>query len=516
MRVTSELTLRRLVVALVGLAALPALLAFAAVQYRSPDLPAGPPSYNPLPLPRVPVLAALLNRELQRSRRLTGPVPPPGTPLLVPPKFPEPLPTIVLPRRTAAYDITELRAHLPAAFATVGNALLLKADIEIQAGARLLVDGARTPRLAMLSAPAGFATVVARGALQVQGSAQTPVRIYSWNPATQGVDRASGDGRAFLLALGGRMDLSHADMGYLGFGTGTSSGVAWRGAEHPPGTSGTPAGGDVRDSVLHDNRFGAYTFEAARMRWTGNTFRDNEAYGFDPHDLSDDFVITGNVATGNGRHGFIFSRGCNGNLLRNNVAYDNRGHGFMIDDGRSADGEGFAARPLASNNNVLIGNHAFDNDGSGVEIEGGEGTVVKDNLFERNHVAVRIKNGASVLVANNRLVESRLAGVDVLAGAGKVSIQDNHLTGGWAGVSLSTRGAAVLADNVVEGTSTPLVVAGQPLRQTSALTLVGRVFRWNPLLILWVTILGLPTALTLRRQVRAVGRIRRREPIRSS
>jgi hypothetical protein len=113
-------------------------------------------------------------------------------------------------------------------------------------------------------------------------------------------------------------------------------------------------------------------------------------------------------------------------------------------------------------------------------------------------------------------VNSRLAGVDVLAGAGKVSIQDNHLTGGWAGVSLSTRGSAVLAANVVEGTSTPLVIAGQPLRRTSALTLVGRVFRWNPLLILWATILGVPTALTLPQLVRTVGRMRRRETIRSS
>ena len=41
----------------------------------------------------------------------------------------------------------------------------------------------------------------------------------------------------------GRMDIAHADIGHLGFGTGTSSGVAWRGTDHAPGVSGTKAVG---------------------------------------------------------------------------------------------------------------------------------------------------------------------------------------------------------------------------------------------------------------------------------
>jgi parallel beta-helix repeat protein len=328
------------------------------------------------------------------------------------------------------------------------------------------------------------------------------------------VDRHPGDGRAFLLAFGGRMDITHADVGYLGFGTGTSSGVAWRGGEHPVGQPGRPAIGDVASTVLHHNWFGAYTFEAADMRWTGDTFRDNDAYGFDPHDSSDDFVVVDNVAHGNGRHGFIFSRGCDRNLLRNNVAYDNRGHGFMIDDGRSESTTDAAAARLPSNDNVLVGNRAYANDGSGIEIEGGQGTVIEGNLLERNHVGVRVKNDASVLVKDNRLVNSLLAGIDVLAGAGTVRIQGNRITGGWAGVALSSSDAAALTGNSLHGPSTPLVVSGEPQREDGPLAVVGRVFRWNPLLILWVAILGVPTVLTLRHLVRTTGRHRRRVLVR--
>ena len=59
----------------------------------------------------------------------------------------------------------------------------------------------------------------------------------------------------------------------------------------------------MTDAVLHHNWFGAYTFEAQGMRFLDSTFRDNAAYGFDPHDLSNDFLVERNVAHGNGRTG---------------------------------------------------------------------------------------------------------------------------------------------------------------------------------------------------------------------
>ncbi|GAB3365883.1 right-handed parallel beta-helix repeat-containing protein [Modestobacter lapidis] len=500
MQVQSELSARRLVGALLTVAMIPAVLAVIAVSYQRPALPPGPADYNPVALHTAPVLAALQARELQRSRRMADEVPGSAGPRLVPGTFPEPVPTVVLPPRATPYDLAEVQRSVPAAFGTVGDALLVRASIEVPAGAQLDIDGAVTPEVRLFSAPSGFATIIARGGtVAVRGTAETPVAISSWDPDAGAVDEEPADGRAFLLAFGGRMDIAHADVGHLGFGTGTSSGLAWRGADHSPGMPGQPALGDVSDSVLHHNWFGAYTFEAHGMQWTGNRFADNAAYGFDPHDLSNDFLVEGNVAHGNGRHGFIFSRGCDRNVLRNNVAYDNRGHGFMIDDGRSEDSaEGLAAR-LPSNDNVLVGNRAYDNDGSGIEIEGGTGTVVQDNVLERNHIGVRIKNDASALVEGNEITDSRLFGVDVLTGAGEVDIQDNDITGGWASISLGEATTTQLVGNELRDASTPMVVAGVAERDISLATTVGRVFRWNPLLVLWTAILGVPAAFALRR-----------------
>jgi parallel beta-helix repeat protein len=248
------------------------------------------------------------------------------------------------------------------------------------------------------------------------------------------------------------------------------------------------------------------------MRWIGNTLANNAAYGFDPHDLSNDFVVQNNIAHGNGRHGFIFSRGCDRSVLRNNTSYDNRGHGFMIDDGRTADAPNAKASRLPSNDSVLIGNRAYDNDGSGIEIEGGTGTVVKNNVLERNHVGVRIKNDASVIVENNRIAGSALAGVDVLTGADRVLIRNNTITGGWASIALGDKNAAQLAINNLQDASTPLAIAGQAVREDDLATTIGRVFRWNPLLVLWATILGVPTVFGVHQLARYLARRRRLPP----
>jgi len=511
MPVNAELSARRLLAALLLLAVVPATLATAALTYQRPDLPPGPAAYDPVSLDTAPVLGALQARELQRSRRLSAQAPTMAGPQLVPATFPEPVPTIVLPPRPVPYDLAELQRTLPEAFETLGEALLVRASIEVPTGARLDIDAATTPDVRLLSSPSGFAAVIARGGtLELRGTEQFPVTVSSWDTEAGAVDDDPADGRAFLLTFGGRMDVVHAELGHLGFGTGTSSGVAWRGDDHAPGQPRVPALGDVSRSVLHHNWFGAYTFEAQGMQWIGNTFADNSAYGFDPHDLSNDFLVEGNVAHGNGRHGFIFSRGCDRNVMRDNLAFDNRGHGFMIDDGRSEDSaEGEAAR-LPSNDNQLIDNRALDNDGSGIEIEGGTGTVVRGNELERNHVGVRVKNDAAVLVADNEITDSRLFGVDVLAGAGAVDIEGNDVTGGWGSINLGEEAGTRLAENELDGASTPLVVAGAADRGHGWTTAVARVFRWNPLLVLWTAILGVPAVLGAARLAQLVLRGRRR------
>ncbi len=251
------------------------------------------------------------------------------------------------------------------------------------------------------------------------------------------------------------------------------------------------------------------------MRWSGNTFANNDEYGFDPHDFSDNFVVEGNNAYGNGKHGFIFSRGCSNNVLRYNVALHNAGHGFMIDDGRSSPSEGAEMRLNGSNDNLVVDNYAFANGGNGVEIEGGVGNVVADNRLLGNYVGVRVKDDAQVTVRDNIVTSNVRYGIDVRNAHGTIPVTGNTISGSWGAVNLATSDSADVTANVISAVSANLVVDGTALRETTWFTHLGAYLYWNPLLLLWSLVLGVPVIVAVLRLVSGKSRFRyRRMPSR--
>jgi hypothetical protein len=311
--VRATLGRRRLLIALVLALLVPGALGLGALTYRAPEPAPTTTALRHPPLPQAPDSVALA--QIDRSAAATRAAKTLTTPQLLTPARTETaqastLPTLALAPRDTPYTLAELHRLVPAAFSDVPvapGALLVDADIEVPEGATLVID-TQTPDVRLPSGSSGFATIISRGTTAVAGTAETPVRISSWDPQQQAPDAVASDGRAFVLQIGARMDIDHGQFEYLGFGTGTSSGVAWRGAA--PDVAGTAADaaqvkaqGTVTNSLFVHNHFGAYTHEAQGMHWSGNTFSDIEEYGFDPHDFSDDFVVENNLATNNGKHG---------------------------------------------------------------------------------------------------------------------------------------------------------------------------------------------------------------------
>ncbi|MCI2237841.1 right-handed parallel beta-helix repeat-containing protein [Kineococcus sp. TRM81007] len=477
----------------------PAALVVVAVTFTgSPQAPK-PEDYSPIPLPKTDHVADLRERELDWSlevKRITKTLDAPQ--VLVGP--PGTLPVVAVQPREQAWTLSELVAMFPTVLRRDGDAVLLEAGLFVPEGATLEITGAEQSEVRLSSTERGSAAIISRdGHVRLRGSEDEPLRVTSWDTEAGAPDADLDDGRSFVLTIGGEMHLDGVEMEHLGFGTGTTSGVAWRGASAPSsGGEAEPARGTVVDSVFRDNWFGAYTFEAVGMQWVGNEFVDNAAYGFDPHDMSNDFLVEGNVAHGNGRHGFIFSRGCVRNVLRGNLSYDNRGHGFMIDDGRSVATANAEANVMTSDYNVLIDNVARDNDGAGVLIEGGVGNLVEGNTLERNYVGVRVKDGAQARVADNVVHENRLYGVHVLENADTVEVAGNDFDGSWGSVGVGRADAAVISDNTYGRYSVPLTVAGVSRElNLSPLQKVQLTLRWNPLLFLWSLVLGVPLVIAL-------------------
>jgi parallel beta-helix repeat protein len=216
-------------------------------------------------------------------------------------------------------------------------------------------------------------------------------KIFSWDPqANNGAgdyDRDPANGRAYLLAkFASTMNIRNSEIGFLGSRDGESYGLSWRDINDPkePDQLRTRVTGEVINSLIHDNYYGIYTYQASNMTFRGNKFYNNILYGFDPHDFSHNFLVENNEAYNNGADGFIISRGCNNFIIRNNIAYNNvdpspdsLAHGFIIDPGspNSADPQ------VPSNNNILENNEAYGNEGYGLRILGSNNNQIRNNYF---------------------------------------------------------------------------------------------------------------------------------------
>ena len=88
-----------------------------------------------------------------------------------------------------------------------------------------------------------------------------------------------------------------------------------------------------RNSDIHHNYFGQYSYEAFGLIIKNNEFHNNDFYGIDPHDYSTHFEVAYNKVYNNGKHGIIFSRHCTLNSIHDNEVYGNAEHGIMLDRG---------------------------------------------------------------------------------------------------------------------------------------------------------------------------------------
>jgi parallel beta-helix repeat protein len=290
---------------------------------------------------------------------------------------------------------------------------------------RLRIDGVREVRL--LSRHGRTAHLIGLGAhFAFRATAHgARLKVRSWDPAAAGGDRRLDDARAVIsVRRHGRLDAADTDFRDLGFSEGRWSGFALNQRHGAPRPTGR-----VERSTFVGNYFGAYTYAAVGMRWIANRFDDNIVYGLDPHDDSDGFLVAGNRATGNGRHGIIFSRLCDDNVIRDNVASGNRWHGIVVDDGRHADGP--------SNDNIIMDNVVRDNGLVGISVDGSSKIVIARNRVLGGRDGIRVFGPASlVAITGNDLRRPTDAGILLDAPSTRIAVVANRVVATANGLRL--------------------------------------------------------------------------------
>lgn len=351
---------------------------------------------------------------------------------------------------------------LPSLLQDQGNQTwLLKTNLVIQRSARLDATVATIKELRLASPPAAPVIITARrgGHLFIDG-----INVKSWDGNT--VDENITDGRSYLLAVeGGRMDILHSDISYLGAGSGEPSGLSWR--KRLTSDPKTGATGRLEDSKIHHNYFGMYSFEAYGLKILRNEVYSNIYYGIDPHDNSQGFEVAYNKVYSNGTHGIIFSRLCEDNLIHHNEVFNNAQHGIMLDRG--------------TNNNTVYENVVYGNQ-DGIAIFQSSNNVIRNNTIRQNLRGIRINatydiddvyDGISTnnQIFDNVIEDSTEQGVYLYARADRNLFRSNQiLRSGLQGFYIKSGGNR-LENNTITNGGVGITIAGGEYRDNPAAAL---------------------------------------------
>lgn len=320
----------------------------------------------------------------------------------------------------------------------------LTANLTIGKDVLLLLTRSEVQWLKLASNPQYFTVLtIDRGRAYFDG-----VRVSSWDQDAQNVDQRFSDGRSYILAYkDARLDIVDSDLGYLGYDQpadrGGVYGVSWRIAKGQFGQQLVT--GEVRGSSFHHNYFGAYTFGATGMIWRGNSFFDNTVYGLDPHDDSNYFLVEGNRAFRNGKHGIIFSKRCVNNVIRNNATFANGRNGIMLHE--------------ESNSNIIENNSIRDN-AEGIVLHQSSDNIIRGNTLRHNRYGVRLSAGSRRNVVDRNVLAANPAnGIHLHDSSAANKVSRNEISGSKRGIYLKTD-ANTVHDNVIVNSTFGIYLRG--------------------------------------------------------
>ena len=356
-------------------------------------------------------------------------------------------PTLVLPETSRAWTAADL-VHYGALAMGPGGTALLTENVFVAPDAQLTLGSAALRTLHLDSTSSGFTSIVTwGGGLEFTGTAAAPLTIEGWNHTTGKAAADQGNGRPYIRAVGGVLNLTHVRASALGFWSGRTGGVAWTGV-----TVESSAGG-ATDSAFTGDTYGAFVARGRGVTFSGDLFESNELDGLHIHRYSTGSRVVSSAAARNGGNGFQIDRDTRDTVLRGDLAQHNAVNGYYL-DGRplvtGASASGGSAVP--STGTVLENSEATGNARTGVLVEGGSGTIVRSDEVCAAITGIALRTGVTnaVLTGNDVRCHPR-SGLSVGPSAPGTVIAGNALTGARMGIVIRDSGRVTVDSNLVTG-----------------------------------------------------------------
>lgn len=369
------------------------------------------------------------------------------------------VPTLVLPG-PATYTISDLQAEGAAVPLTQGGYMLVD-GVVVGPGATLTLGGPNVPTLLLARSPDGFTSIVDwGGTLTLHGAApDAPLTISSWDKNANKPAADDGNGRPYIRAVGGRMDLRDVRVSSLGFWSGRTGGVAWT------GISGRPSTGSAVSSTFVGNVYGAFVSRSTGVQFKDDLFEGNELDGIRLHRNAITSTVSFSASARNGGNGFVVSRGATGDTLQNDLAINNGENGFLLNglplvSGASPSGD----KAVASIGTVVANSDAESNARTGILVEGGAGTIIRQNIVCGKVTGIAVHAGATstMLVGNQVRCGGRVA-LAVGPSVTGTTVDENLLSNARIGLLIRNSPGV----RIIKNTFTGITVFGISVRGSS-------------------------------------------------
>ncbi|SEF52323.1 putative cofactor-binding repeat-containing protein [Thermomonospora echinospora] len=387
--------------------------------------------------------------------------------------------TLVLTKRSKPYYVADLERYGQEDFEQQSDgSYLLGINVFVAPGAKLVLQSASGPlHLRMASVPGSFTSIVGVGAsIRINGSAQNPVNITSWNPETGRSDTQVADGRAYIRAIGGELRMRHTHVSHLGFWSGRTGGIAITGSDRPndsselvpraqwkprrqivqmpdgrrettggglntievtPARGGSANGfsipsanlatGTIENTTITGNAYGVFITGSNQTQIVDTVVRDSLVHGVLMHRFARNATIENTTVTGSRGDGFVLSRATEQVNITGCLAEGNGGNGFTLNglplaEGPSASGEAIEGFGDSS----VISSTARDNGRYGIEVLGGVDLAVQTSRVVGGDMGIVVGGGArGVRVSGNELTGQRRQGIAVRDGVSGAQISGN-------------------------------------------------------------------------------------------
>ncbi|MEZ0074677.1 right-handed parallel beta-helix repeat-containing protein [Planotetraspora sp. GP83] len=419
--------------------------------------------------------------------------------------------TLVLPQRREPYRITDLeRLGMEQFQKQQDGSYLLGINLFLGPGAKLVLQNATGPLvIRMRSEPGTFVSIVGFGAsIRINGSAQNPVQLTSWDPHARTADTKVSDGRAYMRVVGGELRMSHAVVEHLGFWSGPTGGLALTGSDRPtrnaeqvpvpailshrssgpqervllPNGLLVPVRGDddeveisngagggkvsyrlpdanlvtgvITDTRIVGNAYGIFITASDETRIINVSVADSLVHGVLLHRFARNATIENVTVTGSRGDGFVLSRGTQNVTITGSTAAHNTGNGFTISGLPLARGPSASGESLRSfGGSSVISSTARDNGRYGVEIQGGVKPVVQTTEVVGGEMGIVVsKDATDAQISGNRLRGQRSQGIVLRDGVKSARVSGNIVRDTQTAIYVRNSTATVVA-NTVESAS---------------------------------------------------------------